>query len=140
MGPGADGRHRSVAKQMDVDQSPPSYEDLLKHHGIEPTHMQRQCSEEMIWALAPKMTGWRAIILGVGKGKIDAIEKDATDEEGKRRMYLECWKQTLGHRATYERLARGFIQSSRTDLADAVCVEVKSMTVTTDGKSCSLNL
>ena len=133
------GTYLSVAI-MDADESPPSYEATLKHHRIEPTHMQRQCSDEVISALAPKMDGWRAIILGVDKGKIDAIEKDATDEEGKRRKYLDCWKQKLGHKATCERLTRVFIQSGRVDLADAVCVEVQSKTVTTDGKFCSLKI
>lgn len=123
----------------DGDENPPSYESTLKHHGIAPTEMQRQCSDEVITALAPKMTNWRAIsLVGVDQGKVDAIEKDATDEEGKRRKYLECWKQKLGHKATCERLARGFLQSGRTDLADAVCEEMQLKTVSTDGKYCFL--
>ena len=133
------GAHRGIAVVV-ASESPPSYEAILKHHGIAPAQMQRQCSDEMIWALVPKMTEWRTIRLGVDKGKIDAIEKDATDEEGKRRKYLEYWKQTLGHKATCERLARGFVQSGRADLADAVCDEVQSKTVTTDGKFCSLKI
>ena len=88
------------------------------------------------------MNDWRAIFLGVDKGKIDAIEKDTTDEEGKRRKFLECWKQKLGHRATCELLTCSFIQSGRADLADAVCVELQSKTVTsavaTDGRFCCL--
>ena len=137
-GGGPVGRQAPISIAMDAEGSPPSYEATLKHHRMAPTHMQRQCSDEVISALAPKMNDWRAIILGVDKGKIDAIEKDSTDEEGKRRKYLEYWKQTLGHRATCERLARVFIQSGRADLADAVCVEVQSKTVTADGKFCSL--
>ena len=106
----------------------PTYEATLAHHGIKPGQMQRQCSDEMVSVLAPKMNSWRAIILGVEKGKVDAIENDATDEEGKRRKYLECWKQKLGHKATCERLARNFIQSGRADLADAVCEEIHAST------------
>lgn len=118
-----------------TDENSPSYEATLEHHGITSAQMQQQCSDEVIKALAPKMTNWRAInLVGVDRGKVDAIEKDTTDEEGKRRKYLECWKQKLGHKATCERLARGFIQSGRTDLADAVCEELQSRTVSTSSK------
>ena len=123
---------------MDSNESPPTYEATLEHHGIMPAQMQRQCSDEIISAVAPRMNDWRAIVLGVDKGKIDAIEKDTTDEEGKRRKFLECWKQKLGHRATCELLTRSFIQSGRADLADAVCLELQWKTVTTDGMFCCL--
>ena len=111
-------RHRAMARTMSI----PTYEKILKHHGLDETQMQVECSEEVISAVAKKMTRWRSVNLGLGTGAKDSVENDRSgDEEGKRRLYLEKWRETFGHEATYKRLVERFIDGERVDLADVVC-------------------
>ena len=102
----------------------PSYESTLEFYKLKNTHMQVECTEQVISVVAKRMTRWRSVDLGIGTGAKDSIENDrSTDDEGKRRQYLERWREKYGHKATCERLARTFVKAERADLAGVVCEE-----------------
>ena len=102
----------------------PSYESILEYYGVKNTHMQVKCTERVISVVAKRMTRWRSVDLGIGPGAKDSIENDqCTDDEGKRRLYLERWREKYGHKATCELLARIFVEAERADLAGVVCEE-----------------
>ena len=106
----------------------PTYESTLKHHGLTDEQMQVECSDGVILALVQHMRGWRNIApyLEVDDSVVDAIVNEpTTDDEGKRRKFLERWKEKFGHVATLERLTRCFISSGKAALADVVCEERK---------------
>ena len=108
--------------------SAPTYESTLEHYHLTNEQMQIKCSDEIILALVPMLHGWHNIApyLEVDGSNVDSIVKDSTtDDEGKRSKLLRRWKEMFGHKATCERLARGFIKSGNAALADLVCEELK---------------
>ena len=107
----------------------PTYESTLKHHGLTKEQMQVECSEQIIPALAKRMTGWRNIAPHLRVNDRD-VESVATDDEGKSRKLLERWKEKFGHDATLERLTQCFIKAEKAALADLVCEERKKTLLT----------
>ena len=109
-----------------VEEQPPSYEDVLNHHGLSSEQMLAKVPEEALSAIAKEMTGWRNIELELPSHKASDLKREnGSDDQEKRREYLQCWWQTFGHRATFEALTRRFIGSGRCDLADLVCEQLR---------------
>ena len=107
---------------------PPTYAGTVKHHGLSDRDMEKECPDEVLNALAEKMTGdWCTLRLGLKKGVVDDIDKDRhASEVRKRQKLLHEWKETFGHLATYERLVRCLIDSGRVAVADLVCKTLKN--------------
>ena len=108
--------------------SAPTFKSMVDYHGLTHDQLCTVCGDDVLRSLAPRMNRWRNVDLELDSGVVDAIETESnTDEEGKRRKLLERWKEVYGHEATYERLVRGFIASSRADLAGNVCEACKKV-------------
>ena len=105
-----------------ADTDAPSYEDILACCKLDQEAMRVKCPDEVLSTVARKMNEWRNIDLGIERGKISGLKHDSgADDLEKRREYLQCWKQRYGPKATYELLARRFVEAGRADLAQLVC-------------------
>ena len=118
-----------------ADTEAPSYENILECCELSQEEMVVKCPDQVLSAIAKEMNDWRNIDLGIKRGKISSVkvESGATDEE-KRDEYLQCWKQQYGPRATFELLARRFVEAGRADLAEFVCLERKKRLLHQDGR------
>ena len=111
------------------------YESVVDHHcsksNLEKSQLQEKCSENVLVAVASKMTRWRNMEphLQLDQGVVDDIDKGSYDEEGKKRELLYRWRERYGHKATYEKLIRCLMNASRADLADVVCEEVATCAI-----------
>lgn len=122
--------------------SAPTYEKMVEHHKLSSSQLQTTCPDDVLHKLAKKMNRWQSVAPDLElenlKTVIDAIEREQIDDEGKRRNLLERWKETFGHEATFKRLTRCLINSSRADLAGFVCNECKNV-VPHSGKGPSMD-
>ena len=108
--------------------SAPTFKSVVDHHGLTGDQLCTVCGDDVLRSLAPRINRWKNVDLELDSGVVDAIDREGNiDEEGKRRRLLERWKEIYGHEATYERLVRGFLASSRADLADTVCKACKKV-------------
>ena len=119
--------------------SPPSYDEVLKHYGLDDSHMREKCSKIVMTAVAKKMNDWRSDYLSLGKAKLDTIESSGVKEEEKRKKYLQAWTEAYGFKATYELMVSSFVKAERADLAQIVCEKLQKICLKTDtGKYYSL--
>ena len=110
-----------IASEM--NSNPPSYEDILKPHKLTSAELDVRCPEEFLHYISRQANyaRWRTVILGVDRSDVDSIDKDQNKEDEEKCLKLLLyWKERFGPGATYERLARSFIDSRR---ADKVCEE-----------------
>lgn len=111
---------------MAADETAPTYEGTLNHHGLRDSDMREECTDQFLFDLVKKLVRWQSVDLGLDRSVVASIENDRSmDNEGKCRQLLERWKEMFGHEATYGRLARCFIQSCMANMADYVCKERK---------------
>ena len=103
----------------------PSYQELLVYYKLEEADMKERCSEEAIKALAPKLTNWELDHLCMGKETVDSVKSDFKKEEEKKLNYLLRWKEECSINATYDEMAKRFMQARKASLAEHVCEECK---------------
>ena len=112
--------------------SGPSYEEVLKVHGLSESQMKQLFPPKDLkirGRVAKDLYGWQKDYLGLGPGAVSGLKHDVTmDDEGRRKEYLRQWITKHGVKATYELMARGFLDAERADLADLVCIICKENT------------
>jgi hypothetical protein len=102
------------------------YENVLVHYRLDESEMKEECTDDVLLAVAKRMTRWRSIDLGLGRAAMREIDDEPCTEEGKRFEYMRRWKEMFGHKATCEQLVLSFIKAGRADLAETVCERVKA--------------
>ena len=99
----------------------PSYQDMIESYQLMESDMNEQCSNETLEELAPKLTCWQLDPLHLGRATVGRIERSSDSEEQRQKNYLIRWSKQSGLDATYESLARYFLESGLTALAEDVC-------------------
>ena len=90
---------RNLENTRGKNEQPPDYADTVKYHGLSDRDMRIQCPDEVLNALAEKLTDWRTFQLWLPEGVVEDIDKDRNASElGKRQELLkvetEVWSQS----------------------------------------------
>ncbi len=111
--------HPSLEKEADTS-SCHNLDELLE--GVSTGKLCRTCRIEDLCEIAQSVTNWKAIapFLGLLKAEIEAIEVNERKVETQRMAMLDKWKEKLGRKATYWKLAKVFRKVKRADLVDVI--------------------
>ncbi len=112
--------HPSLDEEADGS-SFPTLDELLE--GVSTGKLCRTCNDVDLCDIAQSVTNWKVIApyLGLSKAEIEAIEVNERKVETRRMAMLYKWKEKLGRKATYWKLAKAFRKAKRADLVDVIC-------------------
>ena len=99
-------------------------QELAEHFKLSAdSDLRQQVSNEHIKEISTILESWKLVAshLGLSQGEIEAIDNDGKNEEQKRLLMLQKWKQALFFKATYQKLLEALLAVRRADLGGKVC-------------------
>ena len=106
-------------------------EELLKEVSVHPEKLNESISDDHLREIAILLTSWRKVAthLELSESELDDVEREEKDEQMKKLKALQKWKRNIGFKATYRKLVEVLLSLAMADVAEKICLLLKSMSV-----------
>ena len=105
-----------------------SLDDILSERGLKREDMDKECSQEIRYDIAMKITEWKMAghCLSIPSQTLHDIKIENETENERRIVLLQTWHKHEGRKATYYRLLEALHQLKRRDLVEDLCDQIKA--------------
>ena len=119
----------SLTRTNEYQSAPVTFDQLVEHVGISKDILEQECTDEHVREIATLLQNWYtyAVALGLQEAQILEIESNKIlDPAMKAKKVLCFWKSTYAFKATYSFLIKVCIANHNVDVAEKICMIVKS--------------